>query len=209
MSERKADADIKAAGERDGRPWQLGVMVLAVVAALIGLNGASVIDGCSQLRGLRPGKIAPDFALKSLDDKQVIKLSALRGKVVVLDFWAPWCKPCIRKFPELEKLQADFGDRGVRVLAINVGGQQARARQFIAKRQASKISNEDRLASTKVHKIIGLLDNRLTSAAYGVSTIPHVVVVGPDGRIVYVHIGPGGMSGLRRNVKQLLPAAKK
>lgn len=61
---------------------------------------------------------AKDFSLKNLDE-EVVTLSALRGKVVVVNFWATWCPPCVREMPSMEKLNQHFKGKGLRVLAVN------------------------------------------------------------------------------------------
>lgn len=64
--------------------------------------------------------IAPDFTLEDLDGKQV-KLSALRGRVVLVNFWATWCPPCRREMPSLERLSRQMSGQPFTVLAVNVG----------------------------------------------------------------------------------------
>ncbi len=64
------------------------------------------------------GKAAPDFTLKDLTGKTV-KLSSLRGKVVLLNFWATWCGPCVAEMPHLEKLHREYKDRDVVILGID------------------------------------------------------------------------------------------
>jgi peroxiredoxin len=65
------------------------------------------------------GKIAPDFALTDLDDKP-IRLSDFRGKVVFLNFWATWCKPCREEMPSMEVLHKNFAKDGLVVLAVSI-----------------------------------------------------------------------------------------
>jgi cytochrome c biogenesis protein CcmG, thiol:disulfide interchange protein DsbE len=78
-----------------------------------------LLVGC--YRGSRPPRIgtaAPDFAVQDADHK--IALSDLHGKVVVLNFWATWCSPCVEEMPSLVQLQQRFKDKGVTVLGISI-----------------------------------------------------------------------------------------
>jgi peroxiredoxin len=68
--------------------------------------------------GWQIGDQAPDFSLADLQGNQV-RLSRLRGKVVVLNFWATWCPPCRNELPDLQSFYADYQSRGVIVLGIN------------------------------------------------------------------------------------------
>jgi peroxiredoxin/outer membrane lipoprotein-sorting protein len=78
------------------------------------------------------GKKAEDFTLDDLDGKPV-KLSSLRGKVVLLDFWATWCGPCRIEMPNIQKLHREFKSRGLVVLGINYGEDAERVRPFLEK----------------------------------------------------------------------------
>jgi len=61
---------------------------------------------------------ADDFALQNMDE-EVIKLSDYRGKVVLLNFWATWCPPCVREMPSMERLQQRIGKDKFKVIALN------------------------------------------------------------------------------------------
>lgn len=78
---------------------------------------------------------APDFTVPSLTDDTSIRLSALRGKVVVINFWASWCPPCRAEFPILAKLYDRYKERGVVLLSLNLAEEAETARDFI-KREA-------------------------------------------------------------------------
>src|SRR5262249_21362197 len=68
---------------------------------------------------LTVGQKAPDFELKD-PDGQTIKLSSLKGKVVVLDFWATWCGPCKMAMPGIQKLHEEFKGKPVKVFGVNI-----------------------------------------------------------------------------------------
>lgn len=67
--------------------------------------------------GLEKGNFAPDFELKTLDGK-TMKLSELRGKKVIINFWATWCPPCRAEMPEMQKFHEEYGDEVV-IAAVN------------------------------------------------------------------------------------------
>lgn len=68
---------------------------------------------------LTPGKVAPDFTLPDMEGKE-ITLSALRGQVVLVNFWATWCPPCRQEMPSMEELYQQLKPHGVELLAINI-----------------------------------------------------------------------------------------
>lgn len=70
-------------------------------------------------RSLSAGSLAPDFTLRDLQDREV-RLSQLRGKVVIVNFWATWCPPCKAEMPSMEVLHKTFKDQDLVLLAINV-----------------------------------------------------------------------------------------
>jgi thiol-disulfide isomerase/thioredoxin len=77
----------------------------------------SLTIGCSS--GPQTKEVEKDFAAYDLDGNQV-RLSDYRGKIVVLNFWALWCGPCLLEMPHLDAIQREYHDRDVVVLAVNV-----------------------------------------------------------------------------------------
>lgn len=75
------------------------------------------------------GKLAPDFLLEGLDGTE-LRLSGLRGKPVVLNFWATWCAPCRQEIPQLVAAHARFGDEGLVILAVNMQEGKSIARRY-------------------------------------------------------------------------------
>lgn len=90
----------------------VGAAILTAVFAIVWLQSA-------KYEPLSVGKPAPDFTLYSLDDK-LYRLSDFRGKVVFLNFWATWCKPCREEMPSMEVLNKTFEKDGLVVLAVSI-----------------------------------------------------------------------------------------
>lgn len=136
-----------------------------------GIGGGSV----RQAGALTVGEEIPDFAASELGGAGVT-LSDFRGReVVVLDFWATWCQPCVLGMPSLQAMHEEFDARNVEILAVNLGEDPETVRQFM----------EDWAYTFRV-----VLDpEESVSASYGVGGIPQLVVVGLDGRVAHIELG--------------------
>jgi len=77
---------------------------------------------------------APSFSLKS--DSGKVDLSAYKGQVVYVDFWASWCKPCRKSFPFMNNMHKKYGKKGLKVIAINLDSEHASATKFLQKNPA-------------------------------------------------------------------------
>ncbi|MDX6486739.1 MAG: cytochrome c biosis protein CcmG, thiol:disulfide interchange protein DsbE [Gaiellaceae bacterium] len=104
------------------------VVALAAVAALLGVL---VWHLAHQPRGPKIGGPAPDFSLSRLDRDGMLALSSLRGKPVVLNFWASWCVPCKREAATLERLSHRYKSRGVVFVGVDANDSATDARRFI------------------------------------------------------------------------------
>ena len=139
------------------RSWRL----LVAAAGLAALVVAAAPAPC--------GSPAPDFELGTLDGTAV-KLSELRGKTVVLHFWASWCTHCLAEMPILEEAAPALRSRGVEILAINLGEPRKKVERYV----------REHSLTLKV-----LLDKRGSVAeAYRVVGLPATVLVDPAGRMV-------------------------
>lgn len=121
--------------------------------------------------------LAPDFTLERLDGSRVT-LSALRGKVVVIDFWATWCPPCRAEMPWLVDMAKRLESRGVVFVAIDEDdppGQVPLVRQF-----AQEVPGLERFA---------VLGNPDIETQYGVRSLPTLFVVDREGRIAERFVG--------------------
>ena len=120
------------------------------------------------------GKDAPSFRGVSLDGK-AYNFEELKGRPVLLDFWASWCGPCIRSMPTLEKLHEQYRAQGLVILGIDVGEKRETVEKFLTTR-------------TIPYPVI-MGDEAGIPAAYGVSAFPTFVMIGPDGRVAAHQIG--------------------
>jgi thiol-disulfide isomerase/thioredoxin len=84
----------------------------------------------SALAEVKPGQAAPDFDSTTLSQKS-LKLSSLRGKVVLLDFWASWCEPCKKELPLLSKLAPRLKQKGIEIVAVNIDDDRKNAEDFV------------------------------------------------------------------------------
>ncbi|MSU24356.1 MAG: TlpA family protein disulfide reductase [Opitutus sp.] len=126
---------------------------------------------------LASGTAAPDFTTKRLDGR-ALKLSDLRGKVVVLDFWATWCIPCIRSMPHVQKTVAKASGGEVVWLGVCVWDDQKAFEKWVP-------VNDAKYSFTKVFDPAG--KDRPTSIAsklYKVTGIPTLYVIGANGHVV-------------------------
>ena len=134
---------------------------------------------------------APNFTLKSLDGKNV-KLSELAGNVVLINFWASWCGPCLQEMPLLNAIHKKYEPLGFTVLGVNVEENSGNAKAFLA----------DRGVDFPV-----LLDTKnKVSKLYDVIAMPTTVVVDRDGNMRFLHKGykAGDENEYRKMVKKLV-----
>jgi thiol-disulfide isomerase/thioredoxin len=83
-------------------------------------------------RVIAAGDSAPSFSVK-LDDGRTVALPNFGGKILVLNFWATWCPPCVEETPSLSQFAAEYADKGVVVLAVSVDRDEKAYRRFLAK----------------------------------------------------------------------------
>lgn len=119
------------------------------------------------------GQAAPEFNLPGRLNS--VKLSDFKGKTVYLDFWASWCGPCRQSFPWMNDMQTRYGDKGLRIVGINVDQNTNDAKAF--------------LKNTPASFDVAFDPDGKTPAAYGVMGMPTSMLIGPDGKVLMMHSG--------------------
>jgi peroxiredoxin len=145
-----------------------GIVLLAVLGFCLPLQAAAV-----PVR-LMPGEYLPQFRRPGLDGR-MIDLAAFRGKIVLIDFWASWCAPCIVEMPDLIRLQDGTRARGVQVIGISMDDDPAAAKA-VARRFAFNYP-------------LLLGDAKLGMRFGGVLGLPVHMLAGRDGKILKIWTG--------------------
>jgi cytochrome c biogenesis protein CcmG, thiol:disulfide interchange protein DsbE len=175
------------------------VNILILLLGLIWI-GISTVPASETTNGKtsapQKGFLAPDFSLVTLDG-QTVTLSELRGKAVIVNFWASWCPPCKAEMPALDKVYSDYKDQDLVILAVNSTVQDTReaAQAFITENNLS---------------FPVLLDeNGDATKAYRIQSLPTTFFIGPDGIITEVIVGgPMAEALLRTRAESLLKGVR-
>lgn len=122
---------------------------------------------------LKAGNKAPDFTAELIDGSS-LALSDLKGKPVIINFWATWCGPCVREMPAFERLKEDFGDE-IGIIAVNCGDDADTVKDFV-----------DENGYTFP---VALDENYEVAMLYPSNSIPYTVVLDANGKITHVSTG--------------------
>lgn len=132
------------------------------------------------------GKPAPRFRTETLEGEEFDSIS-LKGKVIVLDFWATWCKPCLAALPVLKKVTDQYADKDVVLLALNTGEEAEKISEFL---EDNDLDIGNVLLDTK---------GRI-SDGFAADAIPQTMVIGKSGAIESVHVGFAGAESVTKRL---------
>jgi cytochrome c biogenesis protein CcmG, thiol:disulfide interchange protein DsbE len=149
-----------------------------------------------------PGTLAPDFRLPVMDEGswrgagtnksgERVRLSDLRGQIVVINFWATWCRPCVSEMMALRRIEAKYASRGVALYAVLVQDRAQNAQAFL-----------DLNGLNGLPILIGVA-SRIQSD-YAVRGIPQTFIVGPDGVILDRLIGARTYATFEERIERAL-----
>jgi peroxiredoxin len=153
-----------------------GLRTAALVAVVVVLAFGYVQLAENKGYALKKGTETPDFRLPSLTGEEV-DLASHRGRVVLLNFWATWCPPCVAEMPSLERLHRALGPEGLTVLTISADEDEEDLREFVARYDLS---------------LPVLLDpgGRTAAAAYRTTGYPETFLLDRQGRLIRHYVGP-------------------
>lgn len=137
----------------------------------IAVLAAGMLSGCMNAGGLKVGEAAPDFSAATMDGKEV-SLSSLRGKFVLLDFWATWCKPCLAEMPHLAEVWKEHGeDPRFAFIGMNLDADKGALEKYLD-------SHDEGWPQVPVSRESDIPEK------YRIQTIPNILLIGPDGVVV-------------------------
>lgn len=160
----------------------LAMLLAAWVLATCALHAASAQNALLH-------KQAPEFVRNDLSGRRV-DLNAFRGKVVLLNFWATWCGPCLVELPRFSAWQKQYGPAGLQVVAVSMDDESTGVRPVVRK--------------LKLDFPVVMGDEKLGNLYGGVLGLPVTFLLGRDGKVDARIEGAADLEGMESKIKQLL-----
>ena len=162
--------------------------------SIVGLGFGLTAGAQQTLPPVPVGQKAPDFVAYT-PTEQKVSLSDLKGKVVILDFWASWCGPCQKSMPGLEKIYQQIKDKGVVVLSLNTWDQKPDYKAWIDKNSGTTYHFEFvRDPAEGDHD--GIRKASIAKRLYNVRGIPTMYIIDRDGKVAGSLVGSGNERNL-------------
>jgi peroxiredoxin len=136
------------------------------------------------------GDMAPDFSRTALTGNTV-QLADYRGKLVLLNFWASWCPPCLEEMPIFSRWQQDYGARGLQVIGVSMDDAMTPVKNLLAKHPVT-------------YPIL-MGDAKLGESFGGILGLPTSYLIDPRGRLVVRYRGESNLAQMEAKIKELLP----
>jgi thiol-disulfide isomerase/thioredoxin len=151
------------------------------------------------------GKPAPELVVKRWFDATPTTIAGLKGKLVLLDFWAMWCSPCVSGFPYLEAMHEKFGNQGLVVVGVTrLYGRSDTAADLTVKKEWDTLENFKKSHNIHYPLAVGGPDDPTNDERFGVTALPSTVLIDRRGIIRYYGHGPGEYRKLSRLVARLI-----
>jgi len=166
----------------------LSKLALALILGLLA-NGCHSASGSG---GGPPGAVhsaAADFSVQDLNGHPV-DLASLRGKVVLLNFWATWCTPCRAEIPNFVQFQDSYGPQGLQIVGMSMDDDAKPVREFYRQ--------------FKMNYPVGMGTDKIAQSYGGILGLPVTVLIGRDGRIAARYVGAVQLPTVEQEIKTLL-----
>jgi len=138
------------------------------------------------------GDTVPSFKARSIDGTTSVAVKDYRGKVVLVDFWASWCPPCLKSLPKYDDLRRELGTSDFEIVAINVDENTDDAKKFLAKHPVSYPIAKD--------------PKGVLPGVFGVKAMPTSFLIDKNGVVQYVHAAfkEGDIEKLKKEIEKLM-----
>ena len=153
--------------------------------------GLLLVAGNALAGGVKPGDAFPDLAGFKLEGKLP---EAIKGKVVLVDFWASWCEPCKQSFPAMEELHQRYGSQGLVIIAINVDENRSDMEAFLKKNAATFVVVRD--------------PNQKLVEKAGIATMPSSFLLDREGKVRFTHTGFRGAETKKKYEEEIASLLK-
>jgi cytochrome c biogenesis protein CcmG, thiol:disulfide interchange protein DsbE len=164
-------------------PHTLGMAVLCVCTTLSVAPSSAEVSPTDRLH-----TVAPNFVRTDIDG-HLLRLDQFRGRLVLLNFWATWCGPCVEEIPAFSRWQHKFGDGRLQVIGVSMDDDEGAVKRFIAKH--------------RVEYPIVMGDAKLAESFGGVYGLPQSFLIDTQGRIVYRSVGESSIEALYSKISAL------
>ncbi len=185
----------KAREKKKGRKRNRLIFRIIILMILVSAVVFALISNAKKDNTIyKVGDKAPDFKLQQINknhELETIRLSEFKGKGIMLNFWATYCKPCEIEMPYMEELYPQYKDKGIEIIAVNLDATEAVIHQFIDKYNLTFPIPHDTI-------------NQVTDL-YKVGPIPSTYFINPEGEIVQKVEGALTLERLEEYFKQILP----
>jgi cytochrome c biogenesis protein CcmG/thiol:disulfide interchange protein DsbE len=170
--------------------WKRSLIGVGIAVPIVMLLGYGLTRDPRHIASPLPGRAAPEFALPALEGGDSIKLTELRGNVVVVNFWASWCIPCRDEHPVLLDASRDYTPKGVKFIGIAYNDKPDDSKRWLDELGKSYPSLVDAGARTAID--------------YGVSGVPETFILDKQGVVAFKKFGPITTAEITQKLDSLL-----